>query len=51
MAGLKGKSGPPGNMNALKHGLAAIKKRREKPSLQSTRRALDSRFLDGSFVM
>ena len=23
MAGLKGKSGPPGNMNAFKHGLAA----------------------------
>jgi hypothetical protein len=29
MAGLKGKSGPPGNMKAFKHGLAAIQKRRE----------------------
>ena len=29
MAGLRGKSGPPGNMNAFKHGLAAIQKRRE----------------------
>ena len=29
MAGLKGKSGPPGNMNAFTHGLAAIQKRRE----------------------
>jgi hypothetical protein len=29
MAGLKGKSGPPGNMNAFKHGLAPIQKRRE----------------------
>ena len=29
MAGLKGKSGPPGNMNAFKHGLAAIQKHRE----------------------
>jgi hypothetical protein len=29
MAGLKGKSGPPGNMNAFKHGLAAIQRRRE----------------------
>ena len=29
MAGLKGKSGPPGNMNAFKHGLAAIQKRCE----------------------
>jgi hypothetical protein len=27
--GLKGRSGPPGNMNAFKHGLAAIQKRRE----------------------
>jgi hypothetical protein len=29
MAGLNGKSGPPGNMNAFKYGLAAIQKRRE----------------------
>jgi hypothetical protein len=29
MARLKGKSGPPGNLNAFKHGLAAIQKRRE----------------------
>jgi hypothetical protein len=29
MAGMKGKSGPPGNMNAFKHGLAAIQKGRE----------------------
>jgi hypothetical protein len=29
MAGLKGKSGPPGNMNTFKHGLAAIQKRLE----------------------
>ena len=29
MGGLKRKSGPPGNMNAFKHGLAAIQKRRE----------------------
>jgi hypothetical protein len=29
VARLKGKSGPPGNMNAFKHGLAAIQKRRE----------------------
>jgi hypothetical protein len=25
----KGKSGPPGNMNAFEHGLAAIQKRHE----------------------
>jgi hypothetical protein len=29
MAGIKGRSGPPGNMNAFKHGLAAIHKRKE----------------------
>jgi len=28
MAGLKGKSGPPGNANAFQNGLAAIEKRR-----------------------
>ena len=28
--GIKGRSGPPGNMNAFKHGLAAIQKRRER---------------------
>jgi hypothetical protein len=33
MAGLKGKSGPPGNMNAFKHGLAATQKRREESIL------------------
>jgi hypothetical protein len=27
--GVKGRRGPPGNMNAFKHGLAAIQKRRE----------------------
>jgi len=29
MAGLKGRSGRPGNVNAFKHGLAAIQKHRE----------------------
>jgi hypothetical protein len=27
--GIKGRSGPAGNQNAFKHGLAAIQKRRE----------------------
>jgi len=31
--GVKGKIGPPGNMNAFKHGLAAIQKRREQSYL------------------
>jgi uncharacterized protein YehS (DUF1456 family) len=33
MAGLKGKSGPPGNMNAFKHGLVAIQKRRREQGI------------------
>jgi len=28
-SGVKGRSGPPGNQNAFKHGLAAIQRRRE----------------------
>jgi len=44
MAGLKGKSGPPGNMNALKHGLAAIQKRREESIPTEHRRPSGSKF-------
>ena len=49
MAGLKGKSGPPGNMNAFKHGLAAIQKRREEERhhrARGDRQAANSRRLD-----
>ena len=47
MAGLKGKSGPPGNMNAFKHGLAAIQKTPGgDASPPSTRRML-GKILDG----
>jgi len=49
MAGLKGKSGPPGNMNAFKHGLAAIQKRPEESVTtehEGERYAADSRRLD-----
>jgi hypothetical protein len=35
--GVKGRSGPPGNMNAFKHGLPAIEKRREE-SITTMRR-------------
>jgi hypothetical protein len=37
MAGLKGKSGPPGNMNAFKHRLTSIQKRREEGVITSKR--------------
>ena len=45
MAGLKGKSGPPGNMNAFKHGLAAIQKRQRGRRYQpSTRKSSGNKF-------
>ena len=49
MAGLKGGSGPPGNMDAFKHGLAAIQKRREESVTtehEESVPATDSRRLD-----
>jgi hypothetical protein len=47
MAGLKGKSGPPGNMNAFKHGLAAIQKRREESTTEhEDRQAANSGRID-----
>ena len=33
MAGIKGKSGPPGNQNAFRHGLAAVTQRRANSAL------------------
>ena len=47
MAGLKGKSGPPGNMNAFKHGLAAIQKRREEGVISEHEENVRQQILDG----
>jgi hypothetical protein len=47
MAGLKGKSGPPGNMNAFKHGLAAIQKRREEGIPNEHEESIRQQILDG----
>ena len=47
MAGLKGKSGPPGNMNAFKHGLAAIQKRREEGVTTEHEENVRQQILDG----
>ena len=47
MAGLKGKSGPPGNMNAFKHGLAAIQKRREESITTEHEETVRQQILDG----
>ena len=47
MAGLKGTSGPPGNMNAFKHGLAAIQKRREERITTEHEENVRQQILDG----
>jgi len=47
MAGLKGKSGPPGNMNAFKHGLAAIQKRREESATTEHEETVMQQILEG----
>ena len=47
MAGLKGKSGPPGNMNDFKHGLAAIQKRREEGVSTEHEENVRRQILDG----
>jgi hypothetical protein len=47
MAGLKGKSGPPGNMDAFKHGLAAIQKRREESMPTEHEETVRQQILDG----
>src|SRR4029453_10394941 len=47
MAGMKGKSGPPGNMDALRHGLAAIQKRREESIPTEHEEGVRQQILDG----
>jgi hypothetical protein len=47
MAGLKGKSGPPANMNAFKPGLAAIQKRREDSIITELEENIRQQILDG----
>src|SRR5262244_722232 len=47
MAGLKGKSGPRGNMNAFKHGLAAIQKRRGESITTEYEEGVRQEILDG----
>ena len=47
MAGMKGRSGPPGNVNAFKHGLAAIQKRREEAVTTEHEESVRQQILDG----
>ena len=51
MAGLKGKNGPPGNMNAFKHGLAAIERRREESLTTEHEESIRQQILDGLIVV
>ena len=50
MAGLKGKSGPPGNTNAFKHGLTAFRNGARKASTphEESVKAANSRRIDKS---
>jgi hypothetical protein len=45
--GVKGRSGPPGNMNAFKHGLASIQKRREESVPTEHEENVRQQILDG----
>ena len=47
MARVKGKSGPPGNMNAFRHGLAAIESRRVNSALTEEEQDIRSQILAG----
>jgi hypothetical protein len=50
MAGLRGKSGPPGNQNAFRHGLAAVQQRRINGALNSNEQSIREEILAGLFA-
>jgi hypothetical protein len=47
MAGLAGKSGPPGNQNAFRHRLAGISQRRNNGALNPTEHSIREEILAG----
>ena len=47
MAGITGKSGPPGNQNAFRHGLAAVHNRRAEGELTADERDIRAEILAG----
>src|SRR5436190_13385350 len=47
MAGIRGKSGPPGNQNAFRHGLAAVQHRRINGALTEAERDIRADILAG----
>jgi hypothetical protein len=47
MAGIRGKSGPPGNQNAFRHGLAGIAQRRADGVLKPAEQSIREEILSG----
>jgi len=47
MSGIRGKSGPPGNQNAFRHGLAGISQRRSSGALTPDEQAIREEILKG----
>jgi hypothetical protein len=47
MAGIRGRSGPPGNQNAFRHGLAGIAQRRSDCVLNPTEHSIREEILAG----
>jgi hypothetical protein len=47
MAGMRGRSGPPGNQNAFRHGLAGISQRRADGSLNPAEQSIREEILSG----
>ena len=47
MAGIRGRSGPPGNQNAFRHGLAGISQRRADGTLNPLEQSIREEILAG----
>ncbi len=47
MAGIRGKSGPPGNQNAFRHGLAGVAQRRVNGALTPAEQSIREEILNG----
>jgi len=47
MAGIRGRSGPPGNQNAFRHGLAGVSQRRADGALNPAEQSIREEILSG----
>jgi hypothetical protein len=50
VAGIRGRSGPPGNQNAFRHGLAGVAQRRADGVLNATEQTIREEILSGLLV-